>query len=243
MVVMFPTVMAMAMVVPAAALVVTMTMSGVVAVIVAVPVVMSMLMSVAMVVPVVVPMVMSVAMVVHVHLAFGVEGGLHLGDQQVHPPLEVQVPQRSLPESHCVRCDWSGPTRDVFDRVRSGELDPACPDCGGILKPRVVFFGEALVEADIARALDAAGEADLLLAVGMKGGAALAVAPVAEVAAPGLGGILLGVIESIGSGYLGDLTGGFLGSQYKDIFAFLVLILVLVFRPSGLMGERVAERA
>jgi branched-chain amino acid transport system permease protein len=39
------------------------------------------------------------------------------------------------------------------------------------------------------------------------------------------------------------LTGGFLGSHYQDVFAFAVLILVLVFRPSGLLGERVAERA
>ena len=58
-----------------------------------------------------------------------------------------------------------------------------------------------------------------------------------------LGGLLLGVIESLGAGYIGDLTGGFLGSHYQDIFAFAVLILVLVFRPSGLLGERVADRA
>jgi branched-chain amino acid transport system permease protein len=58
-----------------------------------------------------------------------------------------------------------------------------------------------------------------------------------------LGGVLLGLIESLGAGYIGDLTGGFLGSHYQDVFAFFVLILVLVFRPSGLMGEKVAERA
>ncbi|MGZ3253917.1 MAG: branched-chain amino acid ABC transporter permease [Burkholderiaceae bacterium] len=58
-----------------------------------------------------------------------------------------------------------------------------------------------------------------------------------------LGGILLGLIESLGAGYIGELTGGFLGSQYQDIFAFVVLILVLTVRPSGLMGERVADRA
>jgi branched-chain amino acid transport system permease protein len=58
-----------------------------------------------------------------------------------------------------------------------------------------------------------------------------------------LGGVLLGVIEALGAGYIGDLTGGVLGSNYQDVFAFFVLILVLVFRPSGLMGERVAERA
>src|SRR5574343_1396605 len=57
------------------------------------------------------------------------------------------------------------------------------------------------------------------------------------------GGVLLGLIEAIGAGYLGDLTGGVFGSQYVEIFAFLVLILVLTLRPSGLMGERVADRA
>ncbi len=58
-----------------------------------------------------------------------------------------------------------------------------------------------------------------------------------------LGGLLLGIIESLGAGYIGPLTGGFLGSNYQDVFAFFVLILVLVFRPSGLLGERIAERA
>ena len=58
-----------------------------------------------------------------------------------------------------------------------------------------------------------------------------------------VGGILLGLIESIGSGYIGILTGGVLGSHYADIFAFVVLIAVLTLRPSGLLGERVADRA
>lgn len=58
-----------------------------------------------------------------------------------------------------------------------------------------------------------------------------------------VGGLLLGLIESIGSGYIGELTGGVLGSQYTDIFAFIVLIIILTLRPSGLLGERVADRA
>ena len=58
-----------------------------------------------------------------------------------------------------------------------------------------------------------------------------------------VGGILLGLIESIGAGYIGELTGGVLGSHYSDIFAFIVLIIVLTLRPSGLMGERVADCA
>ena len=58
-----------------------------------------------------------------------------------------------------------------------------------------------------------------------------------------LGGLLLGLIEALGAGYIGELTGGVLGSHYQDIFAFLILVMVLIFRPSGLLGERVAERA
>lgn len=58
-----------------------------------------------------------------------------------------------------------------------------------------------------------------------------------------LGGVLLGLIEALGAGYIGDLTNGLLGSNYQDIFAFTVLILVLTLRPQGLMGERVADRS
>ncbi|WP_374697986.1 branched-chain amino acid ABC transporter permease [Alcaligenes nematophilus] len=58
-----------------------------------------------------------------------------------------------------------------------------------------------------------------------------------------LGGLLLGLIEALGAGYIGDLTNGVLGSNYQDVFSFIVLILVLIFRPSGLLGERVGDRA
>ena len=58
-----------------------------------------------------------------------------------------------------------------------------------------------------------------------------------------VGALLLGLIEAIGAGYIGTLTGGVLGSHYSDIFAFIVLIIVLTLRPSGLLGERVADRA
>jgi len=58
-----------------------------------------------------------------------------------------------------------------------------------------------------------------------------------------VGGVILGLIESFGAGYIGDLTDGMFGSNYQDIFAFVVLIIVLTVRPSGIMGERVADRA
>ena len=79
--------------------------------------------------------------------------------------------------------------------------------------------------------------------LGLKAFTAAVLGGIGNVAGAMLGGLLLGIIESLASGYIGDLTGGVLGSNYRDIFAFLVLIAVLVFRPAGLMGQQVSERA
>ncbi|MCZ8251081.1 MAG: branched-chain amino acid ABC transporter permease [Hylemonella sp.] len=78
---------------------------------------------------------------------------------------------------------------------------------------------------------------------GLKAFTAAVFGGIGNLAGAVVGGILLGLIESIGAGYIGDLTGGVLGSHYTDIFAFIVLIAVLTLRPSGLLGERVADRA
>ena len=78
---------------------------------------------------------------------------------------------------------------------------------------------------------------------GLKAFTAAVLGGIGNLAGAMLGGVLLGLIEAIGAGYLGDLTGGVLGSHYADIFAFIALILVLTLRPSGLLGERVADRA
>ncbi len=58
-----------------------------------------------------------------------------------------------------------------------------------------------------------------------------------------LGGIVLGLLEAFAASYLSLLTGGAFGAEYKDIFAFSVLILILIFRPRGLLGEVVRGRA
>ncbi|AKU14226.1 branched-chain amino acid ABC transporter system, permease protein [Azoarcus sp. CIB] len=58
-----------------------------------------------------------------------------------------------------------------------------------------------------------------------------------------LGGIVLGLVESFGAGYIEQATFGFLNSSYQDIFAFIILGLVLIFKPTGLLGERVSDRA
>ena len=78
---------------------------------------------------------------------------------------------------------------------------------------------------------------------GLKAFTAAVFGGIGNLAGAVVGGILLGLIESIGSGYIGALTGGVLGSHYSDIFAFVVLIIMLTLRPSGLLGERVADRA
>jgi NAD-dependent deacetylase len=66
----------------------------------------------------------------------------------------------------CWGCGMRGPMQLVLERVRAGEEDPLCRDCGGILKSDTISFGQQLVPEVIDRAMQAAGEADLFLAVG-----------------------------------------------------------------------------
>jgi NAD-dependent deacetylase len=69
-------------------------------------------------------------------------------------------------EAVCMRCGWQGPMQPVLDRVRGGEDDPPCAHCGGILKSATISFGQALVPEVIARAMQVAEEADVVLAIG-----------------------------------------------------------------------------
>ena len=66
----------------------------------------------------------------------------------------------------CLECGRKGPMQETLARVRAGEADPPCRECGGILKSDTISFGQALVPEVIERAITAAHEADLLLAVG-----------------------------------------------------------------------------
>jgi NAD-dependent deacetylase len=66
----------------------------------------------------------------------------------------------------CWGCGMRGAMHAVLERVRSGEDDPHCTDCGGILKSDTISFGQQLVPQVIDRAMQAAGEADVFLAVG-----------------------------------------------------------------------------
>lgn len=89
------------------------------------------------------------------------------------------------------------------------------------------------------------GQADPYMGfmLGLKAFSAAVLGGIGNLQGAVIGGLLLGLIESLGAGYLGQLTGGVLGSNYQDIFAFLVLVSVLVLKPSGLLGKSVVERA
>ena len=94
-----------------------------------------------------------------------------------HAPERIIEVHGTMRRVMCWGCGERGPMQEVLERVRAGEADPACRACGGILKSDTISFGQALVPAVIDRAMAAAGEADLLLAIG----STLQVYPVASV--------------------------------------------------------------
>ena len=81
-------------------------------------------------------------------------------------PEQVIEVHGTMREVVCMGCGERAPMQKALERVRAGEADPPCRDCGGILKSATISFGQALVPEVIDRAMQAAGEADLLLAVG-----------------------------------------------------------------------------
>lgn len=66
----------------------------------------------------------------------------------------------------CLSCGWRGPMQETLDRVRSGEEDPVCLTCNGLLKSDTISFGQQLIPEVIERAMRVAGEGDLFLAIG-----------------------------------------------------------------------------
>jgi NAD-dependent protein deacetylase/lipoamidase len=90
--------------------------------------------------------------------------GLH--QRAGNSPDRVIEVHGTLHDVICMSCGWLGPMTHALDRVRAGEVDPPCLECGGILKSATISFGQALVPDVIDRAVHAATEADLLLAIG-----------------------------------------------------------------------------
>ena len=79
--------------------------------------------------------------------------------------------------------------------------------------------------------------------LGLKAFTAAVLGGIGSIPGAMLGGLLLGLIESLAAGYIGDITGGLFGSNYRDVFAFFVLVGVLMLRPAGLMGVPSGDRA
>jgi NAD-dependent deacetylase len=90
--------------------------------------------------------------------------GLH--QKAGNSPAKVIEVHGTVREFVCMSCGIRGPMPVVLERVRAGEEDPPCRDCGGILKSATISFGQQLMPEVIDRAMRAAGEADLLLAIG-----------------------------------------------------------------------------
>ena len=78
-------------------------------------------------------------------------------------------------------------------------------------------------------------------APGLKAFTAAVLGGIGNIPGAMLGGMVLGLLEAFAASYLSILTDGAFGAEYKDVFAFLVLIMILIFRPRGLLGETVRE--
>lgn len=79
--------------------------------------------------------------------------------------------------------------------------------------------------------------------IGLKAFTAAILGGIGSIPGAVLGGFLLGAIETFATAWLPALTGGVIGTEYRDIFAFSVLVLILIFCPAGLLGERVSEES
>jgi branched-chain amino acid transport system permease protein len=154
--------------------------------------------------------------------------------------------------------------------MRATSQNPAIASLMGVDTNRVISFtfviGAALgaVAGVMVGTYYGIAQYQMGFLLGLKAFSAAVLGGIGNLAGAVLGGILMGLIEALGAGYVGDWTNvcvldtflpGFadvcaaspdaslFGSNYKDVYAFIVLILVLVFRPQGLLGERVGDRA
>lgn len=78
---------------------------------------------------------------------------------------------------------------------------------------------------------------------GLKAFTAAVLGGIGSITGAMLGGIVLGLLESFSAAYLSIFTNGAMGAEYKDVLSFAILILILIFRPSGLLGAKTTQKA
>ena len=134
----------------------------------------------------------------------------------------------------------------IVERTREGRamraiaLDPQAAHLMGVNVNRVIatvfFIGSALAGAAGVMAGAYYGSIDFLMGfvIGLKAFTAAVIGGIGNLYGAMLGGLLLGLLESFGSAWL--------GGEWRDVFSFLILILILTFKPTGLLGGRVVER-
>jgi NAD-dependent deacetylase len=142
--------------------------------------------------------------------------GLHLAAGS-SPQRTIEI-HGTIREFVCLDCGLRGPMADALERVRNGEPDPACRDCGGILKSATISFGQSLVPSDLARAEEAAGSSDLFLAIGTS----LTVYPVAWLPERALAAGARLVIMNAEPTPLDDQAHAVLRGQIGDLLPALV---------------------
>lgn len=138
------------------------------------------------------------------------------------------------------------------NRTRSGRAmiatsqDPATASLMGINVDRVIMIAFALgaalaAVAGVAHGLRYANiDFRMGFTAGLKAFTAAVLGGIGNINGAVVGGLVLGVVETMATTYI---PGQFGGSAWKDVWAFVILILVLVFRPEGLLGSKVVDRA
>jgi NAD-dependent deacetylase len=135
------------------------------------------------------------------------------------PGLVVEV-HGTMHRALCWSCKQEWPMPVFVDRVRAGELDPSCPECGGVVKSATISFGQQLVEADLMRAMEAAVSGDLLLCVG----STLAVSPINQMVTRAHRFSIPIVVVNGSATEMDDLAAAVVHAQIADVLPRLVAL-------------------
>ncbi|WP_335939435.1 branched-chain amino acid ABC transporter permease [Streptomyces sp. PTD5-9] len=135
--------------------------------------------------------------------------------------------------------------------MQATSQDPDTAKLMGINTDRIIVMAFAIGAAFAAVAAVAYGLKNgqigfkMGFIMGLKAFTAAVLGGIGNIYGAMLGGVVLGIAESLATGYMSDVPGMelFGGGAWKDVWAFVLLIVVLLLRPQGLLGERVADRA